>query len=42
VVGGVTAAAGVALLVVRPFGEAGPAQTGMVVGPGWVGVRGGF
>jgi hypothetical protein len=30
------------LYIVRPFGQSGPSQTGVVVGPGWIGARGAF
>jgi len=41
VIGGIAAATGAVLVVVRPGGR--PAeQVGMVVAPGWVGLRGGF
>lgn len=42
VIAGLGAAAGAVLLVVRPGGDAAPAQTGVLVGPGWVGARGSF
>lgn len=42
VVAGVGAAAGAVLLFVRPGGDAAPAQTGVLVGPGWFGVKGAF
>jgi hypothetical protein len=42
VIAGLGAAAGAVLLVVRPGGDAAPEQTGVLVGPGWVGARGSF
>jgi len=41
IAGGVGVAAGAALLVLRP-GVAPPARTGLIVGPGWIGLSGGF
>jgi hypothetical protein len=41
IAGGIGVAAGMTLLILRPGGAA-PEQTGLVVAPGWIGVRGGF